>query len=171
MSSQTLHARPLFFDAEQTRRIDRRLLHLADRTASPLVMLADISGRLILYRGRVTAAQCTGLAALAAGSFAAAREIGTFLGLRDSFQQQLIEGKLANLYLVAVGAELLLVVAFSQQSMLGMVRIYTQQTHRELQEIIQAAIIAREQGLHDDKQEIEEGFSEELSKQLDELFT
>jgi len=171
MSVTKLHDQPLQFDAAQTRQIDRCLLRLADRTASPLVMLADISGRLMLYRGRVTSAQCTGLAALAAGSFAAAREIGTFLGMRESFQQQLLEGRLANLYLVAVGPELLLVVAFTQQAMLGMVRIYTQQSQQELLEIVQAAIIAREQNRHQEEQQVEEGFSDAVRKQLDELFT
>ena len=174
-----LHDQPLQFDAEQTRQIDRCLLHLADHAASPLVMLAgdptsgsaDISGRLVLYRGRVTTAQCTGLAALAAGSFAAAREIGTFLGLRESFQQQLLEGRLANLYLLAVGTELLLVVAFTQQAMLGMVRLYAQDAQRELLALAQAAIIAREQGVYDVKHEVEAGFGDAVRKQLDEMFS
>lgn len=166
-----LHDQPLQFDAEQTRQIDRCLLHLADHAASPLVMLADISGRLVLYRGRVTTAQCTGLAALAAGSFAAAREIGTFLGLRESFQQQLLEGRLANLYLLTVGTELLLVVAFTQQAMLGMVRLYAQDAQRELLALAQAAIIAREQGVYDVKHEVEAGFGDAVRKQLDEMFS
>ena len=70
MSNTSLHDRPLIFDKEQTQRIDQYLLRLADRTASPLVLLADISGRLMLFRGRLSAAKSTGLAALAAGGFA-----------------------------------------------------------------------------------------------------
>lgn len=171
MSAMKLHDQPLQFDAEQTRQIDRCLLHLADHVASPLVMLADVSGRLVLYRGRVTSTQCISLAALAAGSFAAAREIGTFLGMRDSFQQQLLEGRLANLYLLAVGAELLLVVAFTQQAMLGMVRLYAQDAQRELLALAQSAMIAREKGMYETKREVEAGFGEAVRKQLDEMFS
>ena len=170
MSTMRLHDQPLQFDAEQTRRIDHCLLGLADHAASPLVMLVDVSGRLVLYRGRMTTAQCTGLAALAAGSFAAAREIGLFLVLRESFQQQLLEGRLANLYLLAIGTELLLVVAFTQQAMLGMVRLYAQEAQQKLLALAQSAALAREQGQYN-KQKVEDGFGDAVRKQLDDMFS
>lgn len=167
----TLHDHPLQFDTQQLRQMDHQLLKLADHTGSPLVMITDISGQLVLYRGRVTTDQCTGLAALAAGSFAAAREIGTFLGLRESFQHQLLEGRLANLYLLSVGEELLLMIAFTQQSMLGMVRIYAQQAQHQLLELAKAAALARQQGLYNEPDTLNEDLSVDIQKQLDELFT
>jgi predicted regulator of Ras-like GTPase activity (Roadblock/LC7/MglB family) len=133
-------------------------------------MLADVSGRLIIYRGRLSAMQSTGLAALAAGGFAAAEEIGSFLGLRDSFHHQLLEGKLANLYIVKVGPELLLIVAYTSKTTLGMVRIFAQQAHQELLALAKVAAKAREE-MAADTTELEEGFDEALKQQLDELFT
>lgn len=144
-------------------------MRLADHIASPLVMLADVSGRLILYRGRLSATQSTGLAALAAGGFAAGEEIGNFLGLRsDSFQSQLLEGSLANLYTLKVGAELLLIIAFTGTTTLGMVRIFGQQARQELQVWANAAIKTRE--LADTDVSVEDGFDEAVKKQLEELF-
>ena len=46
MTQPKLHDRPLVFDQQQTQMLDRCLLRLADRTAAPLVMLADVSGSL-----------------------------------------------------------------------------------------------------------------------------
>jgi predicted regulator of Ras-like GTPase activity (Roadblock/LC7/MglB family) len=169
MTQAKLHDRPLIFDQQQTHEIDRCLLRLADHIAAPLVMLADISGRLIIYRGRLSAMQSTGLAALAAGSFAAGDEIGNFLGLRNNFQSQLLEGNLANLYSLKVGPELLLIIAFTGKTTLGMVRIFAQQARQELLVWAEAATKMREEAAAEIA--VEDGFDEAVKKQLDELFT
>ncbi len=172
MEEVKLHSRPLQFDGPQRQQIDRCLLHLADQIGSPLVMLADVSGRLVLYRGRLSSSQSTGLAALAAGGFAAGKEIGHFLGLRNSFQHQLLEGDLANLYILAVGPELLLIVAFTKQTMLGMVRLFSQQAQHELLEVARVAAIERERAMQEaEARQVEPEFGLELNRQLDELFT
>ncbi len=169
MTDVKLHDRPLVFNTEQTQQLDRCLLHLADQTGAPLVMLSDVSGRLVLYRGRLPSAQSVGLAALAAGSFAAGLEIGNFLGLPKSFQQQLLEGPVASLYTLAVGPELLLILAFTHKTTLGMIRLFAQQAHQELLTLASAAALAREATAHCEVQ-LEEGFDEALKSQLDDLF-
>ncbi|MCA9959620.1 MAG: roadblock/LC7 domain-containing protein [Anaerolineales bacterium] len=169
MAKTPLHDLPLFFDKEQMQQIDRHLLRLADRTGAPLVMLADISGRLILYRGRLSSVKSTGLAALAAGGFAAALEIGSFLGLHNNFQHQLLEGPLANLYIVQVGPELLLLTAYTHNTTFGMVRLFVKETHKRIWVIAQAAAKIREEEAAK-AAELEDGFGDELNQQLDELF-
>ncbi len=171
MTQTRLHDRPLTFDTEQQQQIDRCLLHLSDQTGSPLVMVADVSGRLVLYRGRLSTNQSTGLAALAAGGFAATQEIGHFLGLRNSFQHQLLEGDQANLYILTVGPELLLIVAFTRKTMLGMVRLFSQQAQQELLALANEAAVEREKAALIVQPDVAEGFSEELTQQLDELFS
>jgi len=173
MSETKLHDQPLTFNDEQKQRIDRCLLRLADHTGSPLVMVADVSGRLVLYRGRLSVAQSTGLGALAAGGFAAGAEIGHFLGLRDKnrFQRQLLEGDLASIYLMTVGDELLLIIAFTQKTTLGMVRLFGEQTQVELLKLAEEAAVARELAVAEAAtHRPEEGFTDEVSRQLDELF-
>ena len=169
-----LHTRPLSFAAEQQQEIDRLLVRLADKISAPLVLVADISGRLVLYRGRLSSSQSTALAALAAGSFAAGSEMGNFLGLRGkhAFRHQLHEGAAANLYTLAVGQELLLVIAFTGQTTLGLVRVYAEQTQRDLMKIIVVASEQREQEMAnptplDGKDE----FGNQVRQQLDDLFS
>jgi predicted regulator of Ras-like GTPase activity (Roadblock/LC7/MglB family) len=169
MQSRKVHNQPLIFTQTQLQQIDNYLLHLADHIAAPMVMLSDVSGQLILYRGRLSTKQSTGLAALAAGSLAAGVEIGHFLGLRNSFQSQLLEGKLASLYILKIDAELLLIVAFTPQTTLGMVRLFALQTYQELSAVVKEAIKMREEN---DKslESLSQGFNDALSQQLDDLF-
>lgn len=166
-----LDNQPLIFDDQQRQKIDRALLRLADQAGSPLVMLADISGQLVLYRGRLPATQSAGLAALAAASFAANIEIGNFLGLPNNFKQQLLEGDLANLYTMKVGEELLLIVAFTQHTMLGLVRLLAQQTREDLLVLARAAEKARYQAQQQPQQAIDANFGRDLQTQLDDLFS
>lgn len=166
----TLHKLPLTFTQEQKKEMDRYLLRLADQIAAPLVMLADISGRLIVYRGRLSASKGMGLAALAGGSFAAGSEIGRFLGLPEAFNQQLLEGKFANLYISSLSEDLLLVVAFTKKTTLGMVRLFTQQAQEDLRELIEAAKFAREEQMRLGKNKPDAGFDEGIISQLDDLF-
>ena len=166
-----LHAQPLIFSNEQLRHIDHILLQLSDQIAAPLVMLADISGRLIIYRGRLSVQQGAGLAVLAAGSFAANNEIGAFLGLREGFEQQLLEGRLADLYIVGVGKELLLIVAFTKQSVLGMVRVFTQQTQQSLLFIAEAAVRERQAQTEQYRTKLDDSLHQDVASQLDELFS
>lgn len=172
MSNATLHNNPLVFNAEQMQEIDRILLWLADQIGAPLVMVTDVSGRLLLYRGRLSSSQSSGLAALAAGSFAAGIEIGNFLGLQEDkgFHHQLLEGRLANLYTLTIGNDLLLVIAFTEKATLGMVRLFSQQAQTNLLTLATAANIAREKNKFLSIRKPAEGFNEELTNQLDDLF-
>lgn len=169
-----LHTRPLSFAAEQQQEIDRLLLRLADKISAPLVLVADVSGRLVLYRGRLSSSQSTALAALAAGSFAAGTEIGHFLGLRgkNSFRHQLNEGAAANLYTLGVGQELLLVIAFTGQTTLGLVRVYAEQTQRELMKIVQVASQQRDlETSNPTPMDGKDEFGNQVRQQLDDLFS
>jgi predicted regulator of Ras-like GTPase activity (Roadblock/LC7/MglB family) len=170
MMSQSLHSQPISFTPAQRQQIDRRLLWFADRTGAPLVMVADVSGQLILYRGRLPSAQSTGLAALASASFAASLEIGNFLGLRNSFHQQLLEGEIASLYTLAIGPELLLIIAFTRQTVLGMVRFFAEQTKEELLKLVEEAIETR-RTQQTEVEQLDADFSSAVGQQLDELFS
>lgn len=178
MNATNLHEIPLMFTAEQRQQMDHSLMNLADRIAAPLVMVSDVSGRLVLYRGRLPAAQSTALAALAAGSFGAGVEMGHFLGLRNAyaFRQQLHEGAAANLYTVAVGQELLLIITFTGQTTLGLVRVYAEKAQKELLVLAAVANEAREKAVKEGKLKIDNSgsdgtFGDQVNKQLDDLFS
>ena len=178
MNPTHLHEVPLTFTASQRQQMDQVLMRLADRIAAPLVMVADVSGRLVIYRGRLSSAQSTALAALAAGSFGAGVEMGHFLGLRNAnaFRQQLHEGAAANLYTLAVGQELLLIIAFTGQTTLGLVRVYAQKAQKELLLLAAEASQVREQmieiGTAERQSAGEDGtFGDQVNQQLDDLFS
>ncbi len=172
MTDMSIHSQPLLFTQAQQQELDNCLMRLADRIAAPLVMVTDISGRLILYRGRLSAAKSTALAALAAGSFGAGVEMGNFLGLRDenAFHQQLHEGKAANLFTVAIEDELLLVIVYTQRTTLGLVRVYSQTAQEEILELVQTAKEARAKAVLAADEMDRGGFGSAITDQLDELF-
>ena len=171
MDTTPLHDLPLSFNEIQRQQINNCLLRLADQIGAPLVMLADVSGRLILYRGRLPAEKSAGLAALASAGFAAAQEIARFLGLKKGFHHQLLEGKQADLYIMDVGPELLLIMVYTRRTTLGMARLFGQQAQTELLQLAQAAAKERDKLAQESKgRRVEAGFGSELSRQLDELF-
>lgn len=169
--NKPVHSQPLLFTKEQQQEMDQSLTHLADRAASPLVLVTDVSGQLVMYRGRLSSAQSTALAALAAGSFGAGEAMGNFLGLRGdkAFRQQLHEGKAANLYTLAVGDELLLVIAFTKNTTLGLVRVYAQATRTEILKLVAVAKEAREKATQM-VNGMDGEFGSAVTHQLDELF-
>lgn len=170
MSSQSLSATPLSFDVEQKRAISRHLRTLARHIDAQLVMLADISGRLIQCQGRLSEEKCTGLASLAAAIYGASNEISDFLGLDHTYGQQLHEGEHTSLYIVAVGDELLLVIAFTHRTKLGMVRLFTQRAQQQLLPIASAAAAARNEATPATGAGLGADFGDSIDAQFDELF-
>lgn len=171
MNNVSVHNQPLLFTKEQQQEMDHSLTHLADRTAAPLVLVTDVSGQLVMYRGRLSASQSTALAALAAGSFGAGGSMGNFLGLRgeNAFKQQLHEGAAANLYTIAIGDDLLLVVAFTKHTTLGLVRVYSQATRDDILKLVAVAKEAREKATQEGDG-VDGEFGSAVTHQLDELF-
>ena len=171
MSQTALPDQLLNFTPEQKEQIDQSLLRLAKKLKAPLVMIADISGQLLMYQGKLSADHSAGLSALAAGGFAAGMEIGNYLGLRDQnqFRQQLLEGKAVNLYTVRVGTELLLITAFTRQTNLGLVRIFAERAQQEILTIAQAASsnprISSSEDTH-----LDEAMGSSINQQMDDLF-
>ena len=171
MSHTVLPDQLLNFTPEQKAQIDQCLLYLAKRIKSPLVMISDVSGQLLVYQGKLSTNHSAGLSALAAGGFAAGAEIGNYLGLHDQnqFNQQLLEGKAINLYTMRVGNELLLITAFTRQTNLGLVRIFTERAQQELCAIAQAASTnPRVSNLAESQ--LDDAVSTAIEQQMDDLF-
>ena len=164
----SLHKRPLLFNKKQIKQIDKILQQLVANLAAPLIMLTDISGQVITYQGHLSEDQSDGLAALAAGSFAAASEIGNFLGLNKGFQHQLLEGKLASIYVLAVGTELLLIIAFTDKTTLGLVRIYTEPAKKKLMKLVVMAAKNRTQN-QGKSSSLTDKLKADIENRLDEL--
>ena len=146
MSHAPLAKYPLAFTADQTRLLKVYLERLAKRTSSTQVMLADVSGRLVLSFGTLAARQSVELAAIAAGSFAAGIEIYNFLGVSkgQQFDQLLYEGDPINILTTQIDGELLLVIVFFESAKIGSAQIYADQVCAEISKLVEVAIASRQ---------------------------
>ena len=135
-------------------------------------MLTDISGQLIQYVGQLSSTKGTGLGVLSAAGFAAGAEIGNFLGLlnENGFNRLLLEGDLASVYITLVGDELLFITAFTKQTTLGKVRIFVDEARVSLLAMIEQAVQARDSATRDGQFGVDNRFSIDIGRQLDELF-
>ena len=146
MHQESLAKYPLAFTAEQSRLLKVYLARLAKRTSSSQVMLADVSGRLVLSFGVLESDQSLELAAIASGSFAAGIEIYKFLGVskKQQFDQLLYEGEPVNILTTQIDGELLLIITFLKSSKIASAQIYAEQVCTEISKLVEVAILNRQ---------------------------
>jgi predicted regulator of Ras-like GTPase activity (Roadblock/LC7/MglB family) len=117
---------------QQLIEIEHHLSRLHDKTGATCVLLIDISGQLISYRGTTEGVNLAGLAALAASDMAAVTEMAKLVSEGDQFKLLFHEGETQNVLISAVGGSLLLVVIFKASVRVGLVRLLTKETVTEL---------------------------------------
>jgi predicted regulator of Ras-like GTPase activity (Roadblock/LC7/MglB family) len=100
------------------------------------VALGDRAGTLLFHEGADPGGDTTILCALAAGSFAASRELARRLGSNE-FAEQVHEGHGVRILLHALDQETLVIVVFHPGTSIGLVRYYTSKLASELNEFIQ----------------------------------
>jgi predicted regulator of Ras-like GTPase activity (Roadblock/LC7/MglB family) len=113
-------------------RMDDCLERLLDRSRAVCVLLADISGQLIVQRGKDTKLDTSGLAAVTASNMAATEEMARQIGEPAPFSYLFHEGTRRSIYVSAVGQTFLLVIIFDEMSQVGLVRIFARLAVNEL---------------------------------------
>ena len=99
------------------------------------VALGDRAGTLLFHEGADPGGDTTVLCALAAGSFAASRELARRLGSNE-FAEQVHEGHGVRILLHALDQETLVIVVFHPSTSIGLVRYYTSKLANELSDFI-----------------------------------
>ncbi len=127
---------PLAVQAKDMERIRRALSDLLSRSESDECFLCDAGGYLVAQEG-VPRADCSLLAALAAGVFLASRELARMLG-ENEFNTVFHQGENKNIFIRAVTADLLLAIIFSSNGNLGLVKLYSAPAVADLQELFTA---------------------------------
>ncbi len=122
--------------AEQMERIDICLRELYKETNACCVLLSDVSGQLISEQGPIGRMNTTVLSALAAGDIAATREMANLVGEKARFKLLLHEGEGRSVYLSDVGEELILVTVATNETPIGLVRLFLKQTVENVKDII-----------------------------------
>ena len=121
-------------DIEQISKVMREMISLSKAKCA---LLIDKEGHLVAREGAVRSINTDSLAALVAGSFAATREMASLLG-EDEFSLMFHQGQRDNIQLTLVGDRAILTIIFDDQTQLGMIRLYTQEAAKQINQIFEA---------------------------------
>jgi len=152
---------------QQLDEVEQHLSRLYDRTGATCVLLIDISGQLITYKGTAEGVDLAGLAALAASDMAAVTEIARLVGEQDRFKLLFHEGETHNVLISTVGGSFLLVVIFKASVRIGLVRLFTRETATELLKVAEKLETTRGQVA----QVVDADFTTSLTSELERAFS
>ncbi len=136
-SERLRHERLVFYeeDIEQIGKVLRELLSLSKAKCA---LLIDKEGHMVAREGAVKTFDSDSLSALVAGSFAATKAMAKLVG-EEEFSVMFHQGQRDNIQLTLVGDRTILTVIFDDQTQLGMIRLYTQESVKEIAKIFQAS--------------------------------
>ena len=154
----------LVISDEQMKIIDGVLSKLQQVTGSHFVALVSTSGQPITVSPEDVQSDTLSLAALAAGSFAATRQLAEVLKERE-FTLLFHEGKESNLHVIQVTEQILMLLTFGHDTQVGLVRLYTTRALAVLKPIFEGV----EDGGSDGPL-VDQAFSLEADSALDDLF-
>jgi predicted regulator of Ras-like GTPase activity (Roadblock/LC7/MglB family) len=154
----------LVISDEQMKVIDGVLSKLQHVTGSHFVALISTSGQPITVSPADVQSDTLSLAALAAGSFAATRQLAEVLKERE-FTLLFHEGKESNLHVIQVTDQILMLLTFGHDTQVGLVRLYTTRALEVLKPIFEHA-----EDTEGDERLIDQDYSLEAGTALDELF-
>jgi predicted regulator of Ras-like GTPase activity (Roadblock/LC7/MglB family) len=154
----------LVISDEQMKVIDGVLSKLQQVTGSHFVALISTSGQPITVSPTDVQSDTLSLAALAAGSFAATRQLAEVLKERE-FTLLFHEGKESNLHVLQVTEQILMLLTFGHETQVGLVRLYTTRALEVLKPILEGA----EEGDGDERL-LDQDYSLQVGTALDDLF-
>ncbi len=147
-------------------KVARILDELTRRSRARLSVFADMNGYPVTYSGETDGIDVSSLSALSAGDFSATAEMAKIISGEKSFNFIYHEGSQENVYLCNVGNDFLLIVVFSRDIALGMIRVLAHRATRQLMQLVQEL---REQS-QKASQFLDMEFRDLLSKELDKSF-
>ena len=107
------------------------------KTEAELTVVIDRGGNVISQYGDVDAMDVTIIAALAAGSFAATRELAKRIG-ESEFNALYHQGNGHHMFMNAVDEETIMITVFGSRTTVGLVRFYSTMTAQNIAEILKS---------------------------------
>ena len=156
--------RGLVINDEQMRLVDDVLEKLRRVSGSKFFALISTSGQPITTSPVEVESDTLSLAALAASSFAATRQLAEVLSERE-FTLLFHEGRESNLHVVQVSEQVLLLIAFGRETQVGRVRLYTTRALEVLKPVFEPA-----EDISGDEILIDPDYSREAGPAMDGLF-
>jgi predicted regulator of Ras-like GTPase activity (Roadblock/LC7/MglB family) len=156
--------RGLIISDDQMRLVDSVLAKLQRVSGSTFVAVVSTSGQPITTFPSDTHSDTLSLAALAASSFAATRQLAEVLSERE-FTLLFHEGKESNLHVVQVTEQILLLIAFGRETQVGRVRLYTRRALEVLKPVFEGA-----EDIGGNNAVIDKDYSREAGTAIDGMF-
>ena len=122
-------------DQEDQMALEKVLQGFLQKSESLQAAILDKGGNLFVQCGTSSAMDLPILAALAAGAFAATRELAKRLG-ESEFTALYHEGRGISILMSALEFDALLVTVFNQNTNLGLVKFHTQETARLVNDVL-----------------------------------
>jgi predicted regulator of Ras-like GTPase activity (Roadblock/LC7/MglB family) len=120
-------------------RLQSLLADFLDKTQATFSLVIDRGGSILCQHGNLDESiDCTILAALAAGSFAATKELAARLG-EPEFNTLHHQGKTANILVNTVDDDAVLMTVFGPETTVGLVKFYSVGTVTCLAELLKEA--------------------------------
>ena len=107
------------------------------KTEAELTVVIDRGGNVISQFGDVNAIDVTIIAALAAGSFAATRELARRIG-EDEFNALYHQGNGSHMFMNSIDDDTIMITVFSSRTTVGLVRFYSAATAQNVAEILKS---------------------------------
>lgn len=164
---QELREQHLVFYAQDVGELDQELDGFLELSGACCAMIIDRSGHMVTRRGASMDGSLESVAALAAGSFAATKEMARIIG-EGEFNTLFHQGTRESIQINAVGDRSLFVIVFDDRSNLGLVRFYAEETTQRLVEIYQG--IETRKPTDEPQEQLSDDFSSSASAALDDLF-
>ena len=165
-SDDELRQGRLVFYTQDVGRLDGELDGFLEFSGARCAILIDCEGHLVTRRGDAAGSSMEALSALVAGSFAATREVARLLG-EDTFSTLFHQGAHQSILVSMVGDRALLAVVWDQRSNLGLVRFYSQETTKRLEQVFDE-MAGRPQAASMEES-ISDAYGDEAAAALDEL--
>jgi predicted regulator of Ras-like GTPase activity (Roadblock/LC7/MglB family) len=124
---------------EKSTEIEAVLLDLLVRAEAGAVFLCDRGGNILVQNTTEEYQHEENIAALAAGSFFATRELARLIG-EPVFQYIFHRGERTSIFMQQSAGDTLLLVVFGKESNPGLVKLYADETCRSLKKLIESAM-------------------------------
>lgn len=151
---------------ELTERMEGILEETRRRARAECILLADVSGQLITTSGKVETFDPVLVVTLAAADLAAMGELSRQIGEQETTGGFLHEGKHKSIYLYGIAESFVMVILFSVETPVGLVRLFAGRAALQLEELVSEF----EEWVHVPSPGPEDGFDVALAEELDKAF-
>jgi len=145
------------------------LKELLKNSNSQSVLLIDKTGQMIASVGLEPDFDLMSFASLCAADFEANSQLARLIGETD-FSTLYHQGADESMYLARIGLNIILVVLFNKRTTLGLVRLRVKKAVEGLDTIL-SRLFDKLEYENEDLKEFDEEFTQELTKEIDALFS